>query len=58
VVITAASVQDRDGAILLFQEARGEARLEHIGADGGYAGKRVETTRQTFGWKWEIVKQS
>lgn len=45
-VITAASVQDRDGAILVFQEARGETRLELIWADGGYAGKLVETTRQ------------
>lgn len=48
VVITAASVQDRDGANLVFQEARGETRLEIIWADGGYAGKLVETTRQTF----------
>jgi len=58
VVITAASVQDRDGAKLVFQEARGETRLELIWADGGYAGKLVETTRQTFGWKLEIVKRS
>ena len=36
-VITAAGVQDRDGAILLFQEARGETGLEHIGADGASA---------------------
>ena len=49
VVITAASVQDRDGANLVFQEARGETRLKIVWADGGYAGKLVETTRQTFG---------
>jgi putative transposase len=58
VVITAASVQDRDGAKLVFQQARGETRLELIWADGGYAGKLVDTTRQTFGWKLEIVKRS
>ena len=58
VVITAASVQDRDGAPLVFQEARGETRLKKIWADGGYAGKLVETTRQTFGWDLEIVKRS
>jgi len=58
VVITAASVQDRDGAALVFEAARGETRLEKIWADGGYAGKLVETTRQTFGWDLEIVKRS
>ena len=58
VVITAASVQDRDGAKLVFQEAVGETRLKKIWADGGYAGQLVETTRQTFGWDLEIVKRS
>jgi putative transposase len=58
VVVTPASVQDRDGADLVFQEARGETRLELIWADGGYAGKLVETTREMFGWKLEIVKRS
>ena len=37
---------------------RGETRLELIWADGGYAGKLIETTRETFGWKLEIVKRS
>ncbi len=58
VVITPASVQDRDGADLVFQAARGETRLEFIWADGGDAGKLVETMRQAFGWKLEIVKRS
>lgn len=58
VVLTPASVQDRDGAGLVFQEARGETRLELIWADGGYAGKLVATTREMFGWKLEIVKRS
>jgi len=37
---------------------RGETRLELIWADGGYSGKLIETTRETFGWKLEIVKRS
>jgi len=56
--ITAASVQDRDGAKLVFQEAQEETRLKLIWGDGGYAGKLVETTRETFGWELEIVKRS
>jgi len=58
VVITAASVQDRDGAKLVFEEARGETRLEKIWADGGYAGKLVGFTAIEFGWDLEIVKRS
>jgi putative transposase len=57
VAITAASVQDRDGTRLVFEDARGETRLEKIWADGGYAGKLVESTRQEFGWDLEIVKR-
>ena len=58
VVITAASVQDRDGAKLVFEEARGETRLKKIWADGGYAGKLVGFTAEEFGWDLEIVKRS
>ena len=58
VVVTAASVQDRDGARLVFEAARGETRLQKIRADGGYAGKLVPLTRQNFGWNLEIVKRS
>lgn len=58
VVVTTACVQDRDGAKLVFQEARGETRLKKIWADGGYAGKLVESTQQEFGWDLEIVKRS
>ena len=58
VVITVASVQDRDGAKLVFAAARGEIRLEKVWADGGYAGKLVESTRRDFGWDLEIVKRS
>lgn len=58
VVVTAASVQDRDGAKLVFEAARAETRLKKIWADGGYQGKLVESTRQDFGWDLEIVKRS
>lgn len=58
VVITAASVQDRDGAKLVFAAARGETRLEKVWADGGYQGQLVEATKQEFGWDLEIVKRS
>jgi putative transposase len=58
VVITAASVQDRDGARLVFAEARGETRLKKVWAAGGYAGQLVESTREEHGWDLEIVKRS
>lgn len=58
VVITAASVQDRDGAKLVFEEARGESRLKKIWADGGYQGQLVASTKEEFGWDLEIVKRS
>jgi len=40
VVVTAASVQDRDGAKLVFDDARGETRL---GKDLGRRGLRWQT---------------
>jgi putative transposase len=58
VVVTAASVQDRDGAKLVFEEARSETRLEKIWADGGYAGKLVDFTAKEYGWDLEIVNRS
>ena len=58
VVITAACVQDRDGAKRVFAEARIETRLEKIWADGGYRGQLLDSTKQEFGWDLEIVKRS
>ena len=58
VVITTACVQDRDGARLVFEEARMENRLKKVWADGGYQGKLVAATLQEFGWDLEIVKRS
>jgi putative transposase len=43
VVVTAASVQDRDGAKLLLEGIRHKlSRLRHIWADGAYAGPLVD----------------
>ena len=58
VVITAASVQDRDGAKLVFAAARNETRLEKIWADGGYTGPLIGSTQKEFGGTLEIVKRS
>lgn len=58
IVITAASVQDRDGAKLVFAQVRGETRLKLIWADGGYRGALVNATKEEFGWELEIVKRN
>ena len=50
-------MQDRDGAKQVFAAVRGETRLEKIWADGGYAGKLVESTPKEFSRKLEIVKR-
>jgi putative transposase len=42
VVVTAASVQERDGARLVFQRLRGECKkLRLIWVDGGYRGQLI-----------------
>jgi putative transposase len=59
VVVHPANIQDRDGAKLLLNKARGKfARLRLIWADGGYAGKLIEWVRQVCGWVLQIVKRS
>ena len=61
VLVTAASVQDRDGAkTLLDLVLRGLRRLQVIWADGGYAGQLVEWVKaqRPYGkLHWEIVKR-
>jgi putative transposase len=57
VVVTAASVQDRDGAKHVFQRAKGAPRLERVWADGAYAGQLVEWTQTECGWQLEIVRR-
>lgn len=58
VVVTAASVQDRDGAKMVFEKVKARfARLCLIWADGAYAGQLVEWVKTQCGWVLEIVKR-
>lgn len=57
VVITAASVQDRDGAKLVFSAAAGQTRLEKVWADGGYRGELVAWTQANCNWELDIVNR-
>lgn len=57
VVVTAASVQDRDGAKLVLAKMQHTSRLQIIWADGGYAGQLVVWVRDKFGWDLEIKKR-
>lgn len=57
VVLTTASVQDRDGAKLVFHKAAEHTQLDVVWADGGYAGKLVDWTKRNSPWKLEIVKR-
>ena len=59
VVVHAANIQDRDGAMMVFGKAEGKfSRLQLIWADGGYAGKLIDWTKQFYNWILEIVKRS
>ena len=57
VVVTAASVQDRDGAKLVFAVAAGQPCLETVYADTGYSGKLVGWTAANCSWTLEVVKR-
>jgi len=57
VVVHPASVQDRDGAVLVLSDLLGRfPRLHHVWADAGYRGKLVKWVTETLGWSLEIVK--
>jgi transposase len=59
VIVTAASVQDRDGARpLLEQVAASFRRIRLVWADGGYAGKLVDWARTSLRITLQIVKRS
>ena len=59
VVVHAASLQDRDGAKLVFEKVKGKfSRLRLIWADGAYAGQLVEWVKNACGWLLEIVKRN
>ena len=58
VVVTGASVQDRDGAKLLFTKvAQQFSRLQHIWADGAYAGQLIDWVKERCGWVLEVVSR-
>jgi putative transposase len=58
VVVHAASVQDRDGAMLVLAKLAGRfPRLRLIWADGGYAGKVIGRVKGRWGWTVAIVKR-
>jgi len=58
-VVHAANIQDRDGAKLVFDKARGLfPRLRLIWADGGYAGKLVTWVQSVCCWVVQIVKRN
>ena len=59
VLVTAASVQDRDAARpLLDQLAKACHRVRLVWADGGYAGKLLDWARDTLRMTVQIVKRS
>jgi putative transposase len=58
VVVTAASVQDRDGAKCLLHGVVGRLpRLAHLWADGAYGGDLIAWVARTCGWILEIVQR-
>ena len=59
VVIHSASIQDRDGAKLVFEKMKGWfEKLKLVWADGGYAGKLIEFVAAVYGWTLEIIKRT
>lgn len=59
VMITPASVQDRDGAGPLLRQAHREyPTLRHVWADGAYNGSVIDNLRANTGLTIEIVKRS
>lgn len=61
VVVSAADVQDRDGARLLAQALQlygpDLPRLSLVWADAGYSGQLVDDLREQMGWRLEVVKR-
>jgi transposase len=59
VLVTAANVQDRDGARPLLEKMAAACdRIRHVWADGGYAGKLVEWAHDALHLRIQIVKRS
>ncbi len=56
VVVTAASVQDRDGAKLVLKKVKAKiSRLTLLWADGAYKGHLVDWVKEHCGWILQIV---
>ena len=56
--MTAASVQDRDGALLLLPQFEANSqRLRALYADGAYAGALEDAVSYFYGWNLTIVKK-
>lgn len=59
VVVTAASVQDRDGCKLLFLKAvKDFESIKLVWADGGYRGPLIDWVKEKCNWDLEIVKRN
>lgn len=62
VVVSAADVQDRDGARLVAHALQIYGpplpRLRRVWADAGYSGPLTDDLRDQMGWELEIVKRS
>jgi putative transposase len=59
VVVHRASIQDRDGAKLVLERAKGKfPRLVLIWADGAYGGKLIDWVKTVCCWVLEIVKRT
>jgi len=57
--VTAASVQDRDGAKLLLKKLGGAGKkLRKIWVDGGYRGELLEWVKARFKFILEVVLRS
>ncbi|MBB5366253.1 transposase [Deinococcus humi] len=57
VVVHEADLQDRAGAVRLFEKVRNVfPRMRHVWADAGYTGKLVPAVKQIMGWTLEVVK--
>ena len=58
VVVHAASIQDRDGAKLVFRKLKGKfPRLQLIWADGAYSGQLIDWVLDFGKWILEIVNR-
>src|SRR4051812_25815519 len=59
VLVHSAGIQDRDGGKYLVSKAKTNGATFHKGyADGGYAGKFLELTKQTWDVNFEVIKRS